>query len=166
MAISGSDMEDDLSSGTTLAIPCLDDGALNRCTGSGEAAGSKLPSATGFTLHLPLPPSVNTFQRDSRGRPLGNRSKNVKDWIRQADVALMLIRPLPKKVSGTFIATFCWDHRVFGKRDGDNMVKPVFDWLQRIELIDDDKKCFGFSVRFGDAPAGCIIRIEPVEDFL
>ena len=141
--------------------PTLDEGVDEGCTGSLKAGvPNKLSPATGFTLHLPLPPSVNTFQRDARGRPLGNRSKSVKDWIRQGDIAMMLVRPLPHKVSGKVEVEFVWDSQYEEVRDADNMIKPLLDWLQRVELIDNDKKVVRGHWSFGDAPEGCIVTVR------
>ena len=148
-----------LSSGTTLVNPCLDDGALNRCTGSGEAAGPKLLSATGFTLHLPLPPSVNNMGRTKYGRPLGNSSPKVHAWKRQADICTLL-QPRPEPVKGDFEIEITWDLRKYRQFDCDNRIKFLMDWLQSRELIENDKFCWDLHAHWGSAPRGCIVTVR------
>lgn len=109
---------------------------------------------SGFVLHLPMPPSVNRFT--SR---LGNKSPIVRKWIDRADAIVRSNGKLPKKVSGDFEAFITWDLDYFGHRDIDNSVKPLLDYLQRLELIDNDKKCWSLEVRWGDAPEGCAVQI-------
>lgn len=151
-----------MSSGTTLAIPRLDDGALNRCTGSGEAAGPKLLSATGFTLHLPLPPSVNRLKRTKSGRPLGNRTPEVQSWRREADMSTLMQRKV-RGIRGDFAIEIIFDVRARTRHsDLDNRVKPLLDWMQIRELIENDCCCVDLHVHWGDAPRGCIVTVRQV----
>ena len=112
---------------------------------------------SGFVLHLPMPPSVNRFT--SR---LGNKSPVVTKWIKSADALLLSQGRLPKKVKGQFEALIVWDEDYFGSRDIDNCVKPLLDYLQRIELIENDKLCRSLIVGWAVAPEGCKVEIRGI----
>ena len=44
-------------------------------------------------------------------------------------------------------------------QDGDNFIKCVLDWLQRVEIIDNDCDCESGSWGWGLAPEGCCIVV-------
>ena len=111
---------------------------------------------SGFTIELPMPPSVNKFV----GR-LGNSSSVVRQWIRSADASMMSKGKIPEKVQGYFNAAIVFDSGYFGKRDIDNSLKPLLDYLQSRELIDNDRFCYFLEVTWGHAPEGCIVEISP-----
>lgn len=148
------------------AKPGVDSGALDSCTGSCEAGAPSQQPATGFTLALPAPPSVNLFERDRRGRPLGNRSPKVQKWIGKCDAVFLTIRPRPQPVHGFFIAVIMWDNRYLTVVDWDNPIKPLMDYLERLGLIDNDRLCYRGTVGFGPAPLGCVVRVQPTKGIL
>lgn len=43
--------------------------------------------------------------------------------------------------------------------DGDNHLKCVNDWLQRVELIHNDRLCDHWGGAWGTAPAGCRVLL-------
>jgi Holliday junction resolvase RusA-like endonuclease len=94
---------------------------------------------------------------------LGNKSPIVRKWIKNADATLMANGKLPSKVTGNFDAVIVWDIEYFGHRDIDNSVKPLLDYLQRLELIENDKRCFSMMVGWGKAPEGCRVEIRSLE---
>lgn len=108
------------------------------------------------TLNLPLPPSVNRLISKR-----GNASPVVEDWIRHADAHLMLTGQPIFPVHGEFEIDIVWDVRRRRRRaDIDNRIKPLLDYLQRISVIDNDRDCVGLRVRWGQAPAGCYVRLR------
>ena len=152
-----------MSYGTKGSLSPYSDGAAERCTGSVKAADYDQHAidmrnrlATGFMIGLPRPPSVNRFVRR-----LGNRSPEVQEWIRSCDRCIMAMRPKPSGVRGEFEVTITWDQRQVGKFDLDNMIKPLMDYLQRIELIENDRLCRKLQVGWGSASMGCIVTVMP-----
>lgn len=107
-------------------------------------------------LDLPVPPSVNAFTRR-----LGNQSPVVRRWKTQADMAFMLAETERKitKIKGPFEIELS-----FGLRshwDLDNRIKPLLDYLQRIEVIDNDRFCERIEARRGGPFGRVIIKIRP-----
>jgi hypothetical protein len=68
-------------------------------------------------------------------------------------------RPRPR-LKGPFELTVTWAGDEFGHVDTDNPVKPLFDCLQRIEMIENDRFLRRLVVEFGEAPAGCRIALR------
>lgn len=141
--------------------PRVDLGALDSRTGGREAGASETATATGFTLALPAPPSVNRFMRR-----LGNKSPEVVKWSQQCDKHILMTRPRPTRVHGHFVCTIMWDGDGAGYIDIDNRIKPLLDYLQRVELIDDDKLCWRLHVGWGAAPLGCVVHVQPTKGML
>ena len=112
------------------------------------------------TLELPLPPSVNRFQAR-----LGNQTPAVKSWVRVADLYLMGQKPLGK-ITGPFIAEISLSASEFGQFDPDNRVKPLMDYLQRIEVIENDKLCWLLIVRWRPEVAAdhCKVELRPRDE--
>jgi Holliday junction resolvase RusA-like endonuclease len=112
-------------------------------------------SAAWTELDLPRPPSVNRFTRK-----LGNKRPCVKAWVAEADYQLWAarkVRPiLPVKGPFEVELEFRSD-----RGDLDNPIKPLLDWLQRVELIDDDRFCNRILAQWGDAPLGVRVRLRP-----
>lgn len=136
-------------------------GAVERRTGGAKQTGptALLTSAAGpagFLIGLPRPPSVNRFLAK-----LGNKSPDVQQWIKRCDREIMAMRPRPQMVRGAFEATITWDERAFGRADIDNPIKPLLDYLERIELIENDKLCRKLNVGWGPASLGCIVGVRP-----
>ena len=147
--------------GVSRFAPCVDDVGEGRTGDHEAAAGPRIPARPvtgGFILELPMPPSVNTFTAK-----LGNSSNSVKAWRRHCDGLLMAMRTRPPKVSGAFAITVSWDLAYFGKHDVDNSLKPLLDYLHRVELIDNDRYCWRAFVGFAPAPLGCVFHVKPVE---
>lgn len=119
------------------------------------------PATGGFILGLPRPPSVNEFRRTHGGRPLGNKSRVVLEWVRDCDRMIMAMRPRPCRVPGPFEIEIAWNASEFSRFDLDNPVKPLLDYLQRIELIENDRLCRRLVVGWGSASLGCLVRVEP-----
>lgn len=118
-----------------------------------------------FTLDLPMPPSTNSIWRyGRRGRPSKPYlSKEYVGWKAECDGLLMATQPRPKKVTGPFVASVVLSQEERrGNEDADNRTKACLDWLQRVELIDNDSKAERVTVSWGEAPAGCRVTVIPV----
>lgn len=114
------------------------------------------PVPSPFILTLPLPPSVNTMTYK-----LGNRSSSVQAWIKSAGRYVLAMKPLPPTMIEPFQLRIVWPEIDAGKWDCDNRVKPLLDYLQRIELIANDKLCRRLLVEFGYVPRGfCRVEIS------
>jgi hypothetical protein len=106
-------------------------------------------------IDLPLPPSVNSLVAR-----LGNSSSVVKTWIRVCDRMLLpeTRRLREGRITGLFECHIWWAHDAPG--DIDNRVKPLLDYLQRIEVIADDRDCQRLVVDYGDVP-DCRVLLIP-----
>jgi Holliday junction resolvase RusA-like endonuclease len=139
-------------------------GAVDRCAGSEKAAADlhRLIKPSGadrssgvFVLNLPRPPSVNRFVTR-----LGSKSPIVLDWVRQCDRYVMAVRPRPR-FHGPFEAHVTWNDLYRGKIDIDNCIKPLLDYLQRVEIIDNDRWCRRLVVDWGPVELGCRVAVRP-----
>ncbi len=146
--------------------------AAERCTGSDKATDSLITppvqigdacrDATGgipwFVLDIPRPPSVNRFVRK-----LGNASPNVRQWARNADKYLLLRKPYPK-FKGPYEVSITYPQSEFGRFDAENCQKALSDWMESVELIENDRWCRLMVIGFGEAPLGCRVKIRPWVD--
>lgn len=108
-----------------------------------------------FSLSLPMPPSVNRVTAR-----LGNSSSIVKRWRKDANNIVLSQGRLPAKMDGPFHIGIVWDQSYKGKRDIDNSIKPLLDYLQEIDLINNDRECMSLKVQWGPAPEGCLIFVS------
>lgn len=139
-------------------------GAAERRTGGVKAADLIPPRAietgdrlaTGFCIDLPLPPSVNRSQAR-----LGNKSPGIAKWRRLCDGYLFADwRTLKQQaVKGEFAVGITWTAAEFGHSDWDNRIKPLMDYLQDRELIENDRLCRAAQVGFGVVPFGCRVVV-------
>jgi Holliday junction resolvase RusA-like endonuclease len=111
-----------------------------------------------FTLDLPMPPSVNRIPHR-----LGNASRQVQTWRRQADKVLLTQGRLPNPMEGEFHLVITWDNR-YDHYDIDNGIKPLMDYLQHLGLIRNDSDCRKLTVSFGNALEGCRVTCMEIND--
>jgi hypothetical protein len=121
----------------------------------GASAGRPLTGHEWFVLDIPRPPSVNRFKK-----MLGNKSPIVVRWQRQADGYLTLRKPYPR-IKGAYELLVKFPIDEFTLFDGQNCVKALSDWLQRVEIIENDRYERRLVVEWGEAPVGCRVRIRP-----
>jgi len=116
-----------------------------------------------ITLQLPLPPSMNTYWRNFRGRTV--LSKGGRDY-KIAIQEYVSVNNLPKfgqERLGASITIFPRDKRAI---DLDNRLKALFDSLEDAGLFDDDSQfdriyiCRGMIKKGG----GCTITISTIKD--
>lgn len=117
---------------------------------------------TDLLINLPLPPSINRVI----GTRLGNKHRDVQCWIKQADAHLLRDpaawrQTFARRLGGPFAVDIVWNR---AQRDGDidNRIKPLLDYVQRLELIRNDEDCEDLRVRWGCAPDGCRVRLWPL----
>ena len=116
-----------------------------------------------ITIDLPLPVSSNRLWRSARGHVY--RSKAYLTWIKNADAVVTIQKAHFQRQTARLIDSwFTIDIALHGRAsDGDNRIKAVLDYLQRIEVIKDDKFCVGGSwhwVPEANAPRGCRVTIR------
>lgn len=117
-------------------------------------------------VFLPFPPSVNSIWRRGKnprtGRPVVYLDKKYKAWKAEADALLLTQKPL-KAVQGHFDAIITLDERR-RRADADNLIKVILDFLQRAELIENDRLCDRITAFWGDTTRyGCDVSIAPAE---
>lgn len=114
------------------------------------------PGLPWLEFEIPIPPSVNRFMKK-----LGNKTPGVRSWSRQADMAFMASPTKLCKIKGKFEAEY-----IFGQHRGDlsNRIKPLEDWLQSREFIENDRLCQSFRCAWDASgiPAGRVkVRLRP-----
>lgn len=117
------------------------------------------PARISYRIDLPFPVSANRLWRNSRGRI--HLSAEYVEWKAAADGAWLRQKPPGRPVMlGSYELVVVLDRRCRqGGADGDNTLKCINDWLQRVELVRDDRYCERWSGSWGDAVAGCRIEV-------
>lgn len=116
-----------------------------------------------LTLELPLPPSVNTYWRNFRGRTVLSASGREYKLLVQEYVAT---HNLPKFGNARLSASITIFPRDKRKQDIENRLKALNDALQDAGLFDDDEQfdriyiCRG-SIKKG---GGCTITVATIEN--
>ena len=112
------------------------------------------------TADLPFPPSFNRLWRYTGKCVI--LTPEYMAWKREAWAAFR--KQYPNKMPATlksFRIDITLDEGRRSRCDGDNRIKPVIDFCQRINLIFDDRDCDAGSWRWGHAPMGCRVSLEP-----
>jgi crossover junction endodeoxyribonuclease RusA len=115
-------------------------------------------------VDLPWPPSVNALWRSSGNRV--HRSKRYVLWLKEAELLWLCQRPKLKEreILGEFCCSIVlWppDKR---KRDIDNFSKPALDFLQHMQIIENDYLCRLLLITYGmenTAPLGLRVTLTP-----
>lgn len=95
----------------------------------------------GFTIRIPLPPSVNHMHRSAaNGRRYS--SAEYRAWARTAGWEALTQKP--QRVEGLYEVTIALPEI---RGDADNRIKPVLDLLHRLQLTADDHYCRGTLVQ-------------------
>jgi len=117
------------------------------------------------TLWLPFPISTNQLWRSGRGRVFKSSAYNT--WISEADSAFLIqkkrLQPI-QTIECKFAVSIVLIIDRFGKQDVDNS-KVLLDFLQRVNLITNDKNCFDYHITWGLVEGdGCTIQIIELPD--
>lgn len=109
-------------------------------------------------LHLPFPPSVNQAYRNVPGRGRV-KTKTYKDWLTAAALSARA-QHTNQRVGGPFDFELIAHKPDKRRRDIDNLIKVVLDFLKAEGFIDDD--CLAQSVRaeWGGATPGVMVTIR------
>jgi crossover junction endodeoxyribonuclease RusA len=116
-----------------------------------------------ITLELPLPPSVNTYWRNFRGRTVLSAGGRKYKLAVQEYVSANNLPKLGQERLGASITIFPRDRRAI---DLDNRLKALFDSLQDAGVFDDDSQfdriyiCRGMIKKGG----GCTITISTLKE--
>lgn len=116
-----------------------------------------------ITLELPLPPSINTYWRNFRGRTVLSAGGREYKVAVQEYVSVKNLPKFGQKRLGASITIFPRDKRSI---DLDNRLKALFDSLQDAGVFDDDSQfdriyiCRGMIKKGG----GCTITISTLKE--
>lgn len=112
-----------------------------------------------LTLELPLPPSMNTYWRNFRGRTILSEGGRAYKLAVREHIAAINAPKFGQERLGATITIFPRDKRNI---DLDNRLKALFDSLQDAGVFDDDSQidriyiCRGMIKKGG----GCTITIS------
>lgn len=93
-----------------------------------------MKSKSNVTLILPVPPSINHCYRSYRGRVI--KSKKYSNW----QECCMLLAGKHECIEGqvSIAITVNPGHGWNPRRDIDNCIKPIIDFIKNINIIPDD----------------------------
>jgi Holliday junction resolvase RusA-like endonuclease len=115
-----------------------------------------------IVLHLPFPPSVNNANGFSKRGYYPSAAKDK--FFRDADSLYMTQKRGLSRVDGPFTYHIVLNKQMrHGLADGDNRLKYVLDYAQRVELIENDKLAEGGSWSWGECEHGAMLSIHPVK---
>jgi Holliday junction resolvase RusA-like endonuclease len=108
---------------------------------------------------LPFPISVNAIWRYVGVRAY--RTKEYTDWIDEADgVYMQQPKAAKNPIKGHFTYHIVLDEKKRGRKDGDNFSKVVLDFLERVELIENDSLADAGSWSWGPTDPGmCVVSV-------
>lgn len=115
-----------------------------------------------YVIHMPLPPPANAMWRHQTGRmkvsSTGKRysapvtlSDRYKEWLDRAGWIVKQVMPgMPPDglIEGRFSAVIEYPLNI--RADEDAYEKPIFDLLQRLRVIRNDKGIYGHTVVRGE----------------
>lgn len=115
------------------------------------------------TLQLPLPPSVNTYWRNFRGRTI--LSQGGRDY-KLAVQEYVTVNNTPSFGSNRLMAIITIFPRDRRSIDLDNRLKGLFDALQEASVYDDDGQFDKIEIARGKIKAGggCTIVIATLDN--
>jgi len=111
-----------------------------------------------ITFDLSFPPSVNNlFANTTHGRVT---SQQYRDW--QARAGWEIVANRPGRVPGAVNVTLQFEEKN-GRRDLDNLIKPVLDLCVKHKVIDGDHRSIvrAISASWSSKVEGVRITIEP-----
>jgi hypothetical protein len=117
-------------------------------------------------LHLPWPPSINDanqFGKNKRtGKPQHFPSKAKESFFKEADGLFLTQKRGLERVPGPFTYRLILNRDMrSATADGDNRGKYCLDYLQRVNLIDNDKLAEGGSWSWGSCEFGAMLSVYP-----
>lgn len=117
---------------------------------------------TEHVLSLPIPPSKNALRGHGQGRVY--RTAAYRKWIGLADAHMQANKPMGgwETITGPFDAEIVIDKAANGKADPQNRVEAIFDYAQRLRLVENDKNLRNHQVTLGVDPVGCRVTLRPV----
>lgn len=116
-----------------------------------------------FCLELPFPPSVNSIWKHGKnkrtGKPVIYLDHKYKVWRVEANAAYLQVKRSITPIKGNCTGIIILDEtRRRSNTDGDNRGKVVWDFLQRMNLIENDAKLDDTQVKWGPV-AGCFVKV-------
>lgn len=116
-------------------------------------------------IELPYPVPLHACFRNARGRGRVPTDRYLS-W--QKEAWAMIAQQRPQRIKGpvsVMVQLVAPDKRA---RDGDNLLKAVFDALTKNDIIIDDSGAIirRFTVQWADQGPPCVVLVQPYEESL
>lgn len=112
-------------------------------------------------IALPLPPSTNSIWKMPGKGSRPYLSKRYAAWKKECDGLYLVNKAHWKRVPGSIDITMIFDQTRRKRSDLDNRFKALLDWLQRVDLIENDSLVDRIEAMWGYAPEGCRVFVLP-----
>ncbi len=110
-----------------------------------------------LSINLPFPISTNRLW--TRAKKGLRSSDKYKAWKREASDMYLMQKRTVKPISGHFCGVVTVNQNKRKTHDIDNLGKCLFDFLQRMELIENDSLQDKVTIQWGHAPEGCLVEL-------
>jgi Holliday junction resolvase RusA-like endonuclease len=133
--------------------------ALSLSSLPGTAGASAPAFSGGFTMTLPLPPSLNNAFMNVRGKGRV-KSRKYMAWIEEAR-AEAAVQKIRDHIPGWYDIIITLPIGMRG--DNDNRIKPINDFLQRMGFVADDRLQFTTVITRAEnvKPGTCFVVVAP-----
>jgi crossover junction endodeoxyribonuclease RusA len=109
-------------------------------------------------LNVTFPPSANSIWRH-KGRGMAYRSPKYMEWLQFNAVQVLIHKPA-KIIAKPYKLTVLAVKPDKRKRDLDNLIKPLQDFLMHCHVVEDDSFCHCIEMKWVAEGNGCELIIE------
>ncbi len=117
-----------------------------------------------ITIVLDCPPSLNNaFINVKRGGRV--KSKRYREWCNAAHFSVIASVPLPRRVSPPYSVRVSVP--IGTRADIDNLIKPLFDVMQRAGVMTNDREVVEVLARKNlVTPGHCVVTVQTCGRFI
>jgi crossover junction endodeoxyribonuclease RusA len=113
-------------------------------------------------LQLPFPPSVNAAYGNGGNKRGRHKTAVYKTWEKLAAIG---VKDSHRQALGPYSISICLERPDKRRRDIDNYVKVLSDFIVAHGIVKDDSLCERLSMTWGvGLPSPCIVLIQVSEE--